>query len=119
MKKILHGINPDSTPRGDGCEECLKTGSWWLHLRRCAECGYIGCCDSSPGQHAAKHAALMGHPIVASFEPLQNWFYDYGRKRVMKGPRLAAPRWHPETQPAPGPEGKVPPNWESLLHDVA
>jgi hypothetical protein len=61
----------------------------------------------------------MGHPIVASFEPLQNWFYDYRFKKVLKGPRLVGPRWRPENQPAPGPEGNVPENWESLLHDVA
>jgi hypothetical protein len=119
MKRVLQGINPRSRPRANGCEECLKTGGWWLHLRRCAECGYIACCDSSPGQHAAKHASLMGHPIVASFEPLQNWFYDYRSKKVLKGPKLIGPRWRPETQPAPGPDGIVPANWESLLHDVA
>jgi hypothetical protein len=119
MGKSLRGINPDCKPIGSGCEACLKAGGWWLHLRRCAQCGYIGCCDSSPGQHAARHASLTGHPIVASFEPLQNWFYDYEHRRVIRGPRLASPRWHPETQPAPGPEGKVPPNWESLLHEVA
>jgi hypothetical protein len=119
MKRILQGINPDSKPTGNGCEDCLKSGGWWLHLRRCAECGYIGCCDSSPNQHAAKHAAQMGHPVVASFEPLQNWFYDYSRKKVLRGPRLVGPRWRPETQSAPGPEGRVPRNWESLLHDIA
>jgi hypothetical protein len=119
MKRLLQGINPDSKPRANGCEDCLKAGGWWLHLRRCAECGYIACCDSSPGQHAARHAELTGHPVVASFEPLQNWFYDYRTKKVLKGPRLIGPRWRPETQSAPGPEGKVPPNWESLLHDVA
>ncbi|HEV3277811.1 MAG TPA: UBP-type zinc finger domain-containing protein [Terriglobia bacterium] len=119
MGKSLRGINPDSKPIGSGCGACLKAGGWWLHLRRCAQCGYIGCCDSSPGQHAARHASLAGHPIVASFEPLQSWFYDYENRKVIRGPRLASPRWHPETQPAPGPEGKVPPNWESLLHEVA
>jgi hypothetical protein len=117
MKKI-EGINPHSKPKGTGCEECLATGGWWLQLRRCAECGHIGCCDSSPGQHAEEHAVLTGHPIVASFEPLQNWFYDYRRGKIVKGLRLAPPRWRPETQPAPGPEGKVPEDWESLLHDL-
>jgi Zn-finger in ubiquitin-hydrolases and other protein len=116
MPKI-EGINPHSKPTGTGCAECLATGGWWLHLRRCAECGHIGCCDSSPGQHE-RHAFLTGHPIVASFEPLQHWFYDYGRGRIVKGIRLAAPRSRPESQPAPGPEGKVPEDWESLLHDL-
>lgn len=119
MKRALCGINPDSKPKANGCEDCLKEGGWWLHLRRCAECGHIGCCDSSPGQHAAKHAAVTGHPIVASFEPLQTWFYDYQKQKIVKGKRLQPPRWHPEAQPVPGPEGKVPRDWESRLHDVA
>lgn len=118
MKKLLRGINLDSKPNANGCEECLETDGWWLHLRRCAQCGHIGCCDSSPGQHAARHANFTGHPLVASFEPLQNWFYDYEKKKVLKGPRLAGPRSRPESQPAPGPEGRVPQNWESLLHDL-
>jgi hypothetical protein len=117
MKKIK-GINPHATPKATGCEECLATAGWWLHLRRCAECGHIGCCDSSPGQHAESHALLTGHPIVASFEPLQHWFFDYRTGRIIKGKRLAPPRWRPENQPAPGPAGKVPDDWESLLHDL-
>jgi hypothetical protein len=118
-RKLPRGINLKSRPTGVGCEECLTTDGWWLHLRRCAECGRIGCCDSSPGQHAAKHAVQQGHPIVASFEPLHWWLYDYEMQKVFRGIRLLAPRSHPESQPAPGPEGKVPENWESLLHDVA
>jgi hypothetical protein len=118
MKKPYIGINPDAKPTGSGCEECLATDGWWLHLRRCAECGHIGCCDSSPGQHAAKHAAEFGHPIVASFEPLQGWLYDYEKRKVFRGVRLPSPQSHPESQPAPGPPDKVPENWESLLHDA-
>jgi Zn-finger in ubiquitin-hydrolases and other protein len=117
MRKI-EGINPNSKPKATGCEECLATGGWWLHLRRCAECGYIGCCDSSPGQHAEKHALFAGHPIVASFEPLQNWFFDYRTGRIVKGMKLAPPRSRPASQSSPGPEGRVPRNWEALLHDV-
>jgi hypothetical protein len=118
MKKI-EGIDPDAKPKATGCEECLANGGWWLHLRRCAQCGYIGCCDSSPGQHAEKHALLTGHPIVASFEPLQHWFFDYRTGRIIKGMRLAPPRFRPREQSAPGPEGRVPHNWEALLHDLA
>jgi hypothetical protein len=55
MKSEHHGINPDVPPSGQGCAECLAAGGWWLHLRRCAECGHVGCCDSSPSQHASKH----------------------------------------------------------------
>jgi Zn-finger in ubiquitin-hydrolases and other protein len=118
VKKLKRGINPESVPSGTGCVDCLASGGWWLHLRRCAECGYIGCCDSSPGQHAEKHALLTGHPIAASFEPLQTWSYDYETGKTFRGVKLLPPRWHPETQPVPGPEGKVPPNWEELLHDT-
>ena len=120
MKKQLsphRGINLASKPTGDGCVECLVTGGWWLHLRRCAECGHIGCCDSSPSQHGTKHARESGHPVIASFEPGEYWFYDYEKEVMVSGPELQPPRWHPADQPAPGPEGRVPRNWRSLLHD--
>ena len=77
MKSERDGINPAAKPSGTGCVECLALGGWWLHLRRCAECGHIGCCDSSPNQHASKHNAATGHPIITSFEPDERWFYDY------------------------------------------
>jgi hypothetical protein len=57
----------------EGCEECLKTGGWWVHLRMCQECGKIGCCDSSPGKHASKHADSVDHPVLRSIEPGENW----------------------------------------------
>jgi len=57
MKSERDGINPTAKPSGTGCVECLALGGWWFHLRRCAECGHIGCCDSSPSQHASKHSA--------------------------------------------------------------
>jgi hypothetical protein len=111
------GINPASKPSGDGCAECLSSRGWWLHLRRCAECGHIGCCDSSPGQHATSHAKTSGHPVIASFEPGEDWFYDYENGEEVAGAVLAPPRWHPLKQPVPGPEGRVPPDWQSLLHE--
>jgi hypothetical protein len=114
--KGQRGIDPTVAPSGDGCVECLATGGWWLHLRRCAQCGHIGCCDSSPSQHASRHAADTGHPIIASYEPGEAWFYDYEAARMMRGPQLPPPRWHPENQPVPGPAGRVPADWESLLH---
>ena len=85
------GINPAAKPSGTGCVECLARGGWWLHLRRCAECGHIGCCDSSPSQHASKHHAAMGHPIITSFEPGEHWFYDYRTEEFITGPKLQAP----------------------------
>ncbi|MFC2029398.1 UBP-type zinc finger domain-containing protein [Chloroflexota bacterium] len=52
------------TPNAEGCEECLKTGGWWVNLRLCLACGHVGCCDSSPGKHATRHFHDTGHPIV-------------------------------------------------------
>jgi uncharacterized UBP type Zn finger protein len=64
----------DVEPRTpDGCEECLKTHSGWVHLRLCLECGHVGCCDSSPNKHATKHFHRSGHPIIRSFEPGEDW----------------------------------------------
>lgn len=116
MKSKHRGINPEAKPSGTGCVECLAANGWWLHLRRCAECGHIGCCDSSPSQHATKHARASGHPIAASFEPGETWFWNYETQEMFEGPHVASPRWHPEDQPVPGPAGKVPKDWESRLH---
>ena len=69
MKSERDGINLAARPSGTGCVECSAAGGWWLHLRRCAECGHIGCCDTSPNQHASKHNAATGHPVITSFEP--------------------------------------------------
>jgi ubiquitin-hydrolase Zn-finger-containing protein len=60
-----------------GCEECLATGGWWVHLRMCQSCGHIGCCDSSPSRHASAHARDAGHPIARSAEPGENWSWCY------------------------------------------
>src|SRR5579883_498923 len=116
MESRVDGIDPAAKPSGTGCVECLATGGWWLHLRRCAQCGHIGCCDSSPNQHATKHATHTGHRVITSFEPGEAWFYDYEERRMFKGPALPPPHAHPEHQPVPGPAGKVPDGWESLLH---
>jgi uncharacterized UBP type Zn finger protein len=64
-------------PRGEGCEECLRTGSDWVHLRLCLTCGHVGCCDSSPGQHATRHFHQTNHPVMASFEPDERWAWCY------------------------------------------
>ena len=64
-----------NTPRG--CEECLKTGDTWVHLRLCLECGHVGCCDDSPNKHATKHYHATGHPVIRSFEPGEHWRYCY------------------------------------------
>lgn len=65
------------SPSADGCEDCLKIGGRWLHLRLCLSCGYVGCCDSSPNKHATKHFHATNHPVVKSFEPGETWGYCY------------------------------------------
>ena len=111
-------IDPTIPPSGTGCVECLATADgWWFHLRRCAQCGHIGCCDQSPSQHTSKHAAAEQHPIIHSFEPGEDWFYDYTRDTYLAGgPKLAPPAHHPLDQPTPGPAGRVPADWEPLLN---
>ena len=70
------GLNP-RPPHTAGCEECLRTGSSWVHLRLCLSCGHVGCCDSSPGRHATQHSQHTGHPVMASFEPGERWAWCY------------------------------------------
>jgi hypothetical protein len=108
-------IDPSVLPSGTGCVECLTAGGWWLHLRRCAECGHIGCCDDSLKKHATAHAKSSGHPIIRSFEPGEDWFWDYRSNKFLNGPPLAPPLHHPLDQPVPGPSGYVPANWQELL----
>lgn len=60
-----------------GCEECLKTGSRWVHLRMCESCGKVGCCDDSPNRHASKHYAETSHPVIRSLEPGESWSWCY------------------------------------------
>ena len=69
---------PVVEPRNEqGCEECIRTGSTWVHLRVCLTCGQVGCCDSSPNRHALAHAHIAAHPLVASLEPGEGWRYCY------------------------------------------
>src|SRR5690242_15265417 len=65
------------TPSADGCEECLKIGDDWVHLRLCLTCGHVGCCDSSKNKHATKHFHARHHPIMKSFEAGENWRWCY------------------------------------------
>ncbi|CAM3290451.1 hypothetical protein BST27_23665 [Mycobacterium intermedium] len=65
------------SPRSDGCEECLRLGTPWVHLRLCMTCGHVGCCDSSPMRHARAHARIVGHPIVQNMEPGPKWRWCY------------------------------------------
>jgi hypothetical protein len=113
---VLPGVDPDVPPSGPGCVECESIGGWWFHLRRCAQCGHIGCCDTSPAQHATQHADGAGHQWIRSYEPGEDWFFNYADGQVHEGPELAPPLHHPLEQPTPGPQGRVPPDWELQLN---
>ncbi len=63
--------------RLDGCEDCLKIGGRWVHLRMCMTCGHVGCCDNSPNRHATAHYRESAHPVIQSFEPGEAWAYCY------------------------------------------
>jgi uncharacterized UBP type Zn finger protein len=70
------------TPQG--CGECMKTGDRWVHLRLCLSCGAVSCCDSSPNKHATKHFHATGHPVIASFQPGENWMWCYVDQLAME-----------------------------------
>jgi uncharacterized UBP type Zn finger protein len=74
--KHLAGIKFTSTDT-HVCEECIRMGSSWLHLRLCLECGHVGCCDSSPNKHATKHFRTTRHPLIRSIEPGEGWVWCY------------------------------------------
>src|SRR6266568_4670271 len=78
-------IDVSVPPSGPGCADCESAGGWWLHLRRCAACGHIGCCDSSPAQHATAHWRGTGHPLVQSYEPGEDWYWDYRTQEAYRG----------------------------------
>jgi hypothetical protein len=76
----------------------------------------VGCCDNSPAQHATAHFRETGHAVLRSFEPGEDWFFDYRTNEFFSGPALLPPDSHPADQPVPGPAGMVPPDWERQLH---
>ncbi|MGW1543504.1 UBP-type zinc finger domain-containing protein [Streptomyces sp. NPDC002309] len=116
MTSDISGIDPSVPPSGTGCGECDEVGGWWFHLRRCAQCGHIGCCDSSPAQHATAHYEATGHPVMRSFEPGEAWFWNFATEEAYDaGPELAPPVSHPADQPTPGPAGRVPADWAGAL----
>jgi uncharacterized UBP type Zn finger protein len=79
MQKCTHLdlIRPVAARTPQGCEECLKTGMHWVHLRLCMTCGHVGCCDNSIGKHATAHFHSSGHPVIKSFEPGEDWAWCY------------------------------------------
>ena len=82
----------------DGCEDCLATGSVWLHLRICLACGHVGCCDDSPERHATAHARATGHQIIRSLEPGEDWSWCFADELAMRIPAV-----HGETRIPPSP----------------
>lgn len=66
------------------CDECVKTGHRWVHLRTCQTCGTTLCCDSSPNRHASRHAQESNHPVIASAEPGERWLYCYPDKSFVQ-----------------------------------
>lgn len=76
--KIRHVHRPAT-----GCQDCLKIGGEWVHLRECLTCGHVACCDSSPNRHATKHFHASRHPIVASVEPGEDWTWCYVDERFL------------------------------------
>jgi uncharacterized UBP type Zn finger protein len=71
-------------PNTNGCEECLKSGDEWVHLRLCLSCGHVGCCDSSKNKHATKHFHRSKHPIIQSIEPGEDWRWCFVDELVLE-----------------------------------
>jgi uncharacterized UBP type Zn finger protein len=86
---------PESVP---GCEDCLRTGDAWLHLRICLSCGHVGCCDSSPNRHASAHAAASGHALIRSIQPGEDWSWCYEDEIAMRIPEVTG---EPRIPPSP------------------
>jgi uncharacterized UBP type Zn finger protein len=72
-------------PHSSGCEECLRMGDTWVHLRLCRMCGHVGCCDDSKNRHATKHYHATKHPIITSLEPGENWSWCYIDEVLIEG----------------------------------
>jgi uncharacterized UBP type Zn finger protein len=73
----LESISTVRHAKDHQCDECVKVGARWVHLRTCQTCGITLCCDSSPNRHASKHARTSGHPVIASAESGERWLYCY------------------------------------------
>ena len=71
------GQAQDVEPSSDGCEDCVRIGGTWVHLRMCMVCGHVGCCDQSPHRHATAHYRSSQHPLIQSYEPGEDWWYCY------------------------------------------
>ena len=76
-------VRPVKPRTPNGCEDCLRLGTPWVHLRLCLTCGKVGCCDSSPMRHSRAHAASTGHVVVRSFEPGEDWRWCYAHEQFV------------------------------------
>ena len=84
MKPYLEQVSLDAEAKTNGCEECEKMGSYWVHLRLCLSCGHVGCCDSLINRHGTKHFRATGHPIIKSYELGETWKWCYVHEMFMK-----------------------------------
>jgi uncharacterized UBP type Zn finger protein len=76
----FEGLKPQPSAKASyakGCEDCVKIGGTWVHLRECLVCGHVACCDSSPHKHATKHFHATRHPVMRSVEPGEDWGWCY------------------------------------------
>lgn len=83
-----------------GCEDCLRMGGKWLHLRICLTCGHVGCCDNSPNRHATAHYHASSHPLIRSLEPGEEWSWCYVDEVALLIPEVTG-----ETRIPPSPLG--------------
>jgi len=91
----LGDLDDEHPPSADGCVECLAMGARWVHLRRCIECGHVGCCDQSPNRHATAHFHETTHPLIQSFEPGEDWYWCYADETFFEIPgRAPSPSHH-------------------------
>ena len=80
LDQVSDGVEPHTT---EGCEDCLREGTGWVHLRECLSCGHVGCCDSSPGRHASAHYRGSQHPLMRSMEAEEDWGWCYPDQLVL------------------------------------
>jgi uncharacterized UBP type Zn finger protein len=85
----------EAVPHATGCEDCLRIGGQWVHLRRCLACGHIGCCDSSPNTHATAHHRSSDHPLIQSFEPGEDWIWCFPDEIAFELPSMLDSPSHP------------------------
>ena len=103
-------------PSGTGCVECEADRRMVGAPAPLRECGHVGCCDTSPAQHATAHFRESGHPVVQSFEPGEDWFWDYAQGEGRARPAARAADQPARGQPVPGPAARVPADWRDHIH---